>query len=189
MGLINGRKFRHVKVMRPRFKAGSTTLTGSRTWALARFDCMISSRNPSGHCSASAASGAAMAVDSTGIEGAGAWATGAGAGMAAGIGAGIDAGIGAAGFGAPLVRGAATLATNLVSCDRVVSCEMDDGGGVTTAAGVTVRGTNAGGGGATGAGCAGAGATGATILKADGLDRWVKVVEGVGFVPVEIFTP
>ena len=64
VGLIKGRKFRQVKVMRPRFNAGSIRFIGSKTWALARFDCMISSRNPSGHCSESAVSGAEIAAGS-----------------------------------------------------------------------------------------------------------------------------
>ena len=69
VGLIKGRKFRQVKVMRPRFNAGSIKFAGNKTWAFARFDCLISSRSPSGQFSESAANGAEMvaAGSQTGI--------------------------------------------------------------------------------------------------------------------------
>jgi hypothetical protein len=153
VGLIKGRKFRHVKVMRPRFNAGSITFIGSKTWALARSDCMISSRNPSGHCSESAFSGAKIAFDSadTWAAGAAAGGNGAAAGGAGAIGAiGVTGGTGTKGFAMPLplLRGV----PKLFMCE--VSCAVMDGGGgvVTLAAGALARGTNTGGGGATGGG-------------------------------------
>ena len=93
VGLIKGRKFRQVKVMRPRFNAGSIKFAGNKTWAFARFDCLISSRSPSGQFSESAANGAEMAAGSTGTG-----ICGAGEGM-----------MGATGFGAPLLRGVTKL--------------------------------------------------------------------------------
>jgi hypothetical protein len=88
VGLIKGRKFRQVKVMRPRFNAGSIKFAGNETWASARFDCLISSLSPSGQFSESATNGAEMVPGSTGI-----------------CGAGEGEGMGATGFGAPLLRG------------------------------------------------------------------------------------
>ena len=93
MGWIKGRKFCHVKVTRPRFKAGSIKFAGSNTWAFDRFDLVISSRSPSGQSSDSAASGAEMPTDSIGACGA------AGAAIAVGTTGGAT---GVAGFGAPL---------------------------------------------------------------------------------------
>ena len=55
VGLIKGRKFPQVSMTRPRFSAGSIKLVGNKTWASARFDCLISSRKPSGQTSESAA--------------------------------------------------------------------------------------------------------------------------------------
>jgi hypothetical protein len=68
--LIKGRKFCHVKLTRPRFKAGSIKFAGNKTWAFDRFDFVISSRNPSGQSSESAASGAEMPNGSIGAAGA-----------------------------------------------------------------------------------------------------------------------
>ena len=124
VGLIKGRKFCQVKVMRPRFNAGSIKFVGNKTWAFARFDCMISSRGPSGQFSESAANGAEMAAGSTGICGAG-------------------EGMGATGFGAPLFRGVTTLVTG------VGACGMNGGGGgvVALVAGAMAREANENGGG------------------------------------------
>jgi hypothetical protein len=87
--LIKDRKFCHVKVTRPRFKAGSIKFAGNKTWAFDRFDLVISSRSPSGHSSESAASGAEMLAGSIGAWGA------TDASGAAGT-------VGVTGFGAPL---------------------------------------------------------------------------------------
>ncbi len=87
-GWINGRKSRQARVMRPRFNAGSIEFAGNKTWASVRFDCLISSRSPSGQLSESAAKGTEMAEGSTGTCGAG-----EGVGGATGC------------FGAPLPRG------------------------------------------------------------------------------------
>ncbi len=179
VGWINGRRFRQAKVMRPRFSAGSIRLAGNKTWASARFDCMISSRRPSGQCSASAFSGAEMtavsvgavaasagagaARDGTGVVTRGTGATGGatgttgggtgtaatGAGAAGGGTGAAGGGAGAKAFAAPLLRGVARSDTN----NEVVSCDMGDSGGAAPpGAGVIARGTNAGGGGATGVG-------------------------------------
>ncbi len=186
--------------MRPRFKAGSIRWIGSKTWALTRLDCMISSRNPSGHCSDRAFNGAVMAADSTGL-GAGSGGSAAGGNGAAGGGKGAAAaGGGVTGVtGAnglirplplrlPLLRGA----MKLVVCE--VSNDVRDGGGgaTTLGVGVTTRGTNAGGGGATGVGSLATGTAGAT-MRNGGLPpadvRDVNVVDGVGLVLAEILTP
>jgi hypothetical protein len=113
VGLIKGRKFRQVKVTRPRFNAGSIKFADNKTWALARFDCLISSRSPSGQFSESAANGAEMAAGTTGI-------CGAGEGMG-----------GATGFGAPLLRGVGACGMN-----------GGGGGLVALVAGVMARETN-----------------------------------------------
>ena len=110
--------------MRPRFNAGSIKFAGNKTRAFARFDCLISSRSPSGQFSESAANGAEMSAGSTGI-----------------CGAGEETG--AAGFGAPLLRGVTTLAAG------VGACGMNGGGGgvVALVAGVMAREANENGGG------------------------------------------
>ena len=100
VGLIKGRKFRQVKVTRPRFNAGSIKFAGNKTWAYSRFDCLISSRSPSGQFSESSANGAEMAAGSTGATGI----CGAGEGM------------GATGFGAPLLRGITKLVAGAGAC-------------------------------------------------------------------------
>ena len=100
VGLIKGRKFRQVKVTRPRFNAGSIKFAGNKTWAYSRFDCLISSRSPSGQFSESSANGAEMAASSTGTTGI----CGAGEGM------------GATGFGAPLLRGITKLVAGAGAC-------------------------------------------------------------------------
>ncbi len=127
VGWIKSRRFRQAKVMRPRFKAGSIKFAGNKTWAFARFDCLISSRSPAGQFSESAAKGAEMAAGSTGI-----------------CGAGEGAGMGATGFGAPLLRGV----TKLVA--GVGACGMYGGGGgvVALVAGVMAREANENDGGA-----------------------------------------
>src|ERR1039458_8162164 len=119
VGVIKGRKFCQVKVMRPRFNAGSIKFAGNKTWAFARFDCLISSRSPSGQFSESAAKGAEMAAGSTGICGAG-------------------EGTGAPGFGAPLLCGVTTLVAGAGACG------MNGGGGgvVALVAGVMAREVN-----------------------------------------------
>ena len=124
VGSIKSRRFRQVKVMRPRFNAGSIKFAGNKTWAFARFDCLISSRSPSGQFSESAANDAEMAAGSTGICGA-------------------DEGLGATCFGAPLLRGVTTLVAG------VEACGMNGGGGgvVALVAGVMARETNESGGG------------------------------------------
>ena len=70
MGLIKDRKFCHVKVTRPRFKAGSIKFAGNKTWVFDKFNFVISSRSPSGQSSESAASGAEMTDGSIGACGA-----------------------------------------------------------------------------------------------------------------------
>jgi hypothetical protein len=70
VGLIKDRKFCHVKVTRPRFKAGSIKFAGNKTWAFDRLRFVISSRSPSGQSSESAASGAEMTAGSIGPCGA-----------------------------------------------------------------------------------------------------------------------
>ena len=109
-GWINGRKSRQARVMRPRFNAGSIEFAGNKTWASARFDCLISSRSPSGQLSESAAKGTEMAEGSTGTCGAG-------------------EGVGANGlFGAPLLRGVMKL---VPACrGGGVRCNCRGGGGV-----------------------------------------------------------
>jgi len=136
VGLIKGRKFRQVKVTRPRFNAGSIKFAGNKTWAFARFDCLISSRSPSGQFSKSAANGAEMAVGSTGICGAG-------------------EGMGATGFGAPLLCGVTKLVAGGGACGMngrgggvvalvagVMACEANenDGGVVIRSGGMAVDG-------------------------------------------------
>ena len=83
--------------MRPRFNAGSIKFAGNKTWAFARFDCLISSRSPSGQFSESAANGAEMSAGSTGI-----------------CGTGEETG--ATGFGAPLLRGVTKLVAGVGAC-------------------------------------------------------------------------
>ena len=100
VGWIKGRKFRQVKVTRPRFNAGSIKFAGNKTWASARFDCLISSRSPSGQFSESSANGAEMAAGSTGATGI----------------CGVGEGMGATGFGAPLLRGITKLVAGAGAC-------------------------------------------------------------------------
>jgi hypothetical protein len=141
VGLIKGRKFCHVKVTRPRFKAGSIKFAGNQTCAFDRFDLVISSRSPSGQSSESAASGAEMAAGSIGACGA--------------IGA-IGA-TGAAGFDVPLPLlpllfcGAATLIVGVwmrgmnggggggMEADEATGVTIRDGGVGIRDGGVTIR--------------------------------------------------
>ena len=129
MGWIKGRKFCHVKVTRPRFKAGSIKFAGNQTWAFDRFDLMISSRSPSGQSSESAASGAEMAAGSIGA-------------------CGVIGATGAAGFGVPLPLlpllpffcGAATLMVGAWMRDT----NGDGGGRIEAEAATGVTGRNGG---------------------------------------------
>ena len=150
VGLIKGRKFRQVKIMRPRFNAGSIKFAGNETWASARFDCLISSLSPSGQFSESAANGAEMAPGSTGI-----------------CGAGAGEGMGATGFGAPLLRDVIKLVAGVGVCGT--NCRA--GGIGALVAGVGACGTNCRAGGI-GALVAGAGA-GGTNCRAGGVGALV----------------
>ncbi len=168
VGLIKGRKFRQVKIIRPRFNAGSIKFAGNETWASARFDCLISSLSPSGQFSESAANGAEMAPGSTGI-----------------CGAGEGEGMGATGFGAPLLRGVIKLVAGVGVCGT--NCRA--GGIGALVAGVGVCGTNcrAGGVGALVAGVmprAGNENAGGVVIRSCGMS-----VDGVGLAATEIWAP
>jgi len=163
VGWIKGRKFRQVKVMRPRFNAGSIKFTGNKTWAFARFDCLISSRSPSGQFSESAANGAKMSAGSTGICGTG------------------EEGMGATGFGAPLLRGVMKLVAGVGACGvngrvggvvALVAGGVNDrvDGVVALVAGVTAREANENDGG--------------VVIRNGGM-----AVDGVGLAATEILTP
>ena len=155
--------------MRPRFNAGSIKFAGNKTWAFARFDCLISSRSPSGQFSESAANGAEMAEGSTGT-------------CVAGEGVGGATGC----FGTPLLRGVMKLVPGVGACGAnglggggvvalvagVGACGMDclGGGVMALSAGVTPREANENDG-------------GAVIRNGD------VAADGVGLVATEILTP
>ncbi len=137
VGLIKGRKFSHVIVIRPRFRAGSIKFAGNKTWASDKFNFAISSRNPSGQSSESPASGAEISAWFIGMGGA--------------IGE-----TGTTGFGAPLPLlplfcGAATLIVGVVGrmqADEATGVTIRDGGAGICNGGVGIR--NGGVGGAAG---------------------------------------
>ena len=177
VGWIKGRKFRQVKVTRPRFNAGSIKFAGNKTWASARFDCLISSRSPSGQFSESAANGAEMVAN--GVEMA------AGSTGSTGI-CGAGEGMGATGFGAPLLRGMTKVVPGVGACGM-----NGRGGGVAApVAGVGTCGMNCRGGGgvvALGAGVMPRAANendGGAVVRNGGM-----AVDGVGLAATEILAP